>query len=127
MKEFIFQLRIRFSALNIRFFIFFYFFFNSLIYIYFLAMNPVPFQSAPPPVWFPMLPPNPPMSRAFWETQNVKDRLRELQDTLDLAQAMYGPIPIAHSFISLSDHLCAHLVALCVHFVCYYHTHIARN
>ncbi|KAE8022043.1 hypothetical protein FH972_007878 [Carpinus fangiana] len=51
-------------------------------------MNPVPFQSAPPPVWFPMLPPNPPMSRAFWETQNVKDRLRELQDTLDLAQAM---------------------------------------
>ncbi|GLT58990.1 hypothetical protein SLA2020_318400 [Shorea laevis] len=51
-------------------------------------MNPVPFQSAARPPWFPMLPPNPPMSCAFWETKNVKGRLRELQDTLDLAQAM---------------------------------------
>ncbi|XP_062157256.1 U11/U12 small nuclear ribonucleoprotein 59 kDa protein-like isoform X2 [Alnus glutinosa] len=51
-------------------------------------MNLVPFQSAARPPWFPMLPPNPPMSCAFWETKNVKDRLRELQDTLDLAQAM---------------------------------------
>jgi hypothetical protein len=90
-------------------------------------MNPVPFQSVAPPPWFPMLPPNPPMSCAFWETKNVKDRLRELQDTLDLAEAMYVPIPIAYSFISLSNRLFSHLVAFCVHFVCYCHTHIARK
>ncbi|GMY25249.1 U11/U12 small nuclear ribonucleoprotein 59 kDa protein [Fagus crenata] len=50
-------------------------------------MNPVPFQAVPPQ-WFPMLPPNPPMSSAFWESKNVQDRLRELQDTLNLAKAM---------------------------------------
>ena len=55
-----------------------------------LAMNPVPFQAVPPQ-WFPMLPPNPPMSSAFWESKNVQDRLRELQDTLNLAKAMYVP------------------------------------
>jgi hypothetical protein len=84
-------------------------------------MNPVPLQSAARPPWFPMLPPNPPMSFAFWKTKNVKDRLREVQDALDLAQAMYVPMPIANSFISLSNRLCALLVAICVHFVCYYH------
>ncbi|KAG7990499.1 hypothetical protein I3843_02G028300 [Carya illinoinensis] len=52
-------------------------------------MNLVPFQSTvPPPPWFPMLPPNLPMSCAFWETKNVEDRVKQLQDTLDLAKAM---------------------------------------
>ncbi|XVE73788.1 hypothetical protein DITRI_Ditri11bG0146700 [Diplodiscus trichospermus] len=51
-------------------------------------MNPVQFQQAPPPPWFPILPPAPPNSSTFWETRNVRDRLRELQDTLSLANAM---------------------------------------
>lgn len=53
-------------------------------------MNPVPFQTVPPQ-WLPMLPPNLPTSSAFWESKNVQERLRELQDTLDLAKAMYVP------------------------------------
>ncbi|CAK7348803.1 unnamed protein product [Dovyalis caffra] len=54
-------------------------------------MNPVPFHVtpvAPPPPWFPMLPPNPPQSTPFWDTKNAHDRLKELQDTLNLATAM---------------------------------------
>ncbi|GLT84619.1 hypothetical protein SLE2022_028400 [Rubroshorea leprosula] len=57
-------------------------------------MNPVHFQSAPPPLWFPMLPPEPPNSSGFWETRNVRDRLRELQDTLNLAKAMQKELEI---------------------------------
>lgn len=59
-------------------------------------MNPVPFHSAPPPplflepLRFPILPPEPPNSSSFWENRNVCDRLRELQETLNLAKAMYG-------------------------------------
>ncbi|XP_050243612.1 U11/U12 small nuclear ribonucleoprotein 59 kDa protein [Quercus robur] len=56
-------------------------------------MNPVPFQTVPPQ-WFPMLPPNPPTSSAFWESKNVHERLRELQDTLDLAKAMKKELEI---------------------------------
>ncbi|KAF7809143.1 U11/U12 small nuclear ribonucleoprotein 59 kDa protein [Senna tora] len=53
-------------------------------------MNPFPSQLAqpPPPSWFPILPPQPPNSSAFWDNRNVRDRLRELQDTLNLAKAM---------------------------------------
>lgn len=54
-------------------------------------MHPVPFHAtsaAPPPPWFPMLPPNPPQSAPFWDTKNVHDRLKELQDTLTLATSM---------------------------------------
>lgn len=55
-------------------------------------MNPVPFHLAPaappPPPWLPMLPPNPTQSSAFWETKNVHDRLRDLQETVILAKAM---------------------------------------
>ncbi|KAH8488744.1 hypothetical protein H0E87_024397 [Populus deltoides] len=54
-------------------------------------MHPVPFHAnpaAPPPAWFPMLPPNPPQSTPFWDTKNVHDRLKELQDTLTLATSM---------------------------------------
>lgn len=56
-------------------------------------MNPVPFHAVPaapppPPPWLPMLPPNRPQSSAFWETKNVHDQLKELQDTLNLAKAM---------------------------------------
>lgn len=54
-------------------------------------MHPVPFHAtpaAPPPPWFPMLPPNPPQSTPFWDTKNVHDRLKELQDTLTLATSM---------------------------------------
>ncbi|KAK3026729.1 hypothetical protein RJ639_042182 [Escallonia herrerae] len=41
-----------------------------------------------PPHWYPVLPPLPPMSSAFWNTANVHDRLQELRDTLYLAKAM---------------------------------------
>ncbi|KAL2328877.1 hypothetical protein Fmac_022304 [Flemingia macrophylla] len=53
-------------------------------------MNPIPIQSAsaPPPPWFPMLPSEPPNSDSFWENRNVRDRLAELQHTLNLAKAM---------------------------------------
>ncbi|KAK7400825.1 hypothetical protein VNO78_12132 [Psophocarpus tetragonolobus] len=54
-------------------------------------MNPIPFQSAPPPPpppWFPILPSEPPNSTSFWESRNVCDRLRDLQETLNLAKAM---------------------------------------
>ncbi|KAI4314177.1 hypothetical protein L6164_027112 [Bauhinia variegata] len=51
-------------------------------------MNPNHFQSAPPSPWFPMLPPEPPHSSAFWQNRNVRDRLHELQDTLNLAMVM---------------------------------------
>ncbi|WRX10539.1 Programmed cell death protein 7 - like 1 [Theobroma cacao] len=57
-------------------------------------MNPFHFQPAPPPPWFPMLPPAPPNSSTFWETRNVRDRLRELQDTLNLANAMQKELEI---------------------------------
>jgi len=60
-------------------------------------MNPVPFQSAPlpppqpflEPMQLPILPPEPPKSSSLWETRNVSDRFRELQDTLNLAKGMY--------------------------------------
>lgn len=41
-----------------------------------------------------MLPPNPPTSSAFWESKNVQERLRELQDNLDLAKAMKKELEI---------------------------------
>ncbi|KAL1289783.1 hypothetical protein HN51_058161 [Arachis hypogaea] len=56
-------------------------------------MNPFHFQSVPPPhplgpPQFLMLPPDPPNSSSFWQNRNVCERLRELQDTLNLAKAM---------------------------------------
>ncbi|KAL5855080.1 hypothetical protein ACOSQ4_004882 [Xanthoceras sorbifolium] len=54
-------------------------------------MNPVSFQSAPPappPSWFPLLPPDPPRSIAFWETKNVYNQMKELQETINLAESM---------------------------------------
>ncbi|KAF8037968.1 hypothetical protein BT93_B0729 [Corymbia citriodora subsp. variegata] len=53
-------------------------------------MNLVPPPSAmPPPNWYPMLPPNPPPSSAFWSSANVvRDRVRQLQETLAQAKAM---------------------------------------
>lgn len=56
-------------------------------------MNTISYQSAAPPPsrhWFPFLPPDPPRSYAFWETRNVCNQLKELQETLNLAKAMYG-------------------------------------
>jgi hypothetical protein len=64
-------------------------------------MHPVPFHAtpaAPPPPWFPMLPPNPPQSTPFWDTKNVHDRLKELQDTLTLATSMYLVIAFSLNF-----------------------------
>lgn len=40
------------------------------------------------PMQLPILPPEPPKSSSFWETRNVCDRFRELQDTLNLAKGM---------------------------------------
>ncbi|KAK2650190.1 hypothetical protein Ddye_017679 [Dipteronia dyeriana] len=54
-------------------------------------MNPISFQSAPPappPPWFPLLPPDPPRSVAFWEIKNVYNQMKELQETLNLAEAI---------------------------------------
>lgn len=55
------------------------------------GMNPFPSQLAqpPPPSWFPIVPPEPPNSSAFWDNRNVHERLKEVQDTLNLANAMY--------------------------------------
>ncbi|XP_050387652.1 LOW QUALITY PROTEIN: U11/U12 small nuclear ribonucleoprotein 59 kDa protein [Argentina anserina] len=36
----------------------------------------------------PMLPANPPVTCTFWETNNVREQLKKLQDTLGLAKAM---------------------------------------
>ncbi|KAL6131019.1 hypothetical protein ACLB2K_069397 [Fragaria x ananassa] len=36
----------------------------------------------------PMVPPNPPVTSTFWETTNVREQLKNLQDTLGLAKAM---------------------------------------
>ncbi|GAB2211549.1 hypothetical protein Drorol1_Dr00024866 [Drosera rotundifolia] len=61
-------------------------------------MNQIPYHaSAPlPPVqlralqlsWFPFFPPDPPPSSDFWTTATVKDRFKELQDIIALAQSM---------------------------------------
>ncbi|KAK6918306.1 Programmed cell death protein 7, partial [Dillenia turbinata] len=53
-------------------------------------MNLVPFPSTAqqPPCFPPPLPPNPPISSAFWNSSNIRDRLKELHETLNLAIAM---------------------------------------
>ncbi|XP_052194784.1 U11/U12 small nuclear ribonucleoprotein 59 kDa protein [Diospyros lotus] len=62
---------------------------NSLIPMHPMApTNPVPFAQNAPQPWFPMLPPAPPPSSAFWNTVNVQNRLKELRHTIDLAKAM---------------------------------------
>ncbi|KAL9385376.1 hypothetical protein Peur_022386 [Populus x canadensis] len=71
-------------------------------------MHPVPFHAtpaAPPPPWFPMLPPNPPQSTPFWDTKNVHDRLKELQGTLTLATSMYLVIAFSLNFKCLQKEL----------------------
>ncbi|CAA7048180.1 unnamed protein product [Microthlaspi erraticum] len=49
-------------------------------------MNPANFQ--PPFHWAPMLPPDPPRCGVFWNTNNITDQLKQLQDTLNLAKSM---------------------------------------
>ncbi|KAJ4892418.1 U11/U12 small nuclear ribonucleoprotein 59 kDa protein [Raphanus sativus] len=49
-------------------------------------MNPANYQ--PPYHWAPMLPPDPPRCGVFWNTKNVSDQLKQLQDTLHLAKSM---------------------------------------
>ncbi|CAH2057755.1 unnamed protein product [Thlaspi arvense] len=52
-------------------------------------MNPANFQPLNPPFhWAPMLPPDPPRCGAFWNTKNIVDQLKQLQDTLNLAKSM---------------------------------------
>ncbi|KAL6972800.1 hypothetical protein U1Q18_026972 [Sarracenia purpurea var. burkii] len=51
-------------------------------------MNPAPFAPFQPQPWFPVLSPAPPPSTAFWQTTIVRDRLKELRDTIDLAKSM---------------------------------------
>ncbi|KAJ0258239.1 U11/U12 small nuclear ribonucleoprotein 59 kDa protein [Hirschfeldia incana] len=38
--------------------------------------------------WAPMLPPDPPRCDVFWNTKNITDQLKQLQDTLHLAKSM---------------------------------------
>ncbi|KAF3580031.1 hypothetical protein DY000_02028397 [Brassica cretica] len=49
-------------------------------------MNPASYQ--PPFHWAPMLPPDPPRCGAFWNTKNITDQLKQLQDTIRLAKSM---------------------------------------
>ncbi|XP_033148429.1 U11/U12 small nuclear ribonucleoprotein 59 kDa protein isoform X1 [Brassica rapa] len=49
-------------------------------------MNPANYQ--PPFHWAPMLPPDPPRRGAFWNTKNITDQLKNLQDTIHLAKSM---------------------------------------
>ncbi|KAG7639892.1 Programmed cell death protein 7 [Arabidopsis thaliana x Arabidopsis arenosa] len=52
-------------------------------------MNPANFQPPNPPFhWAPMLPPDPPRCGMFWNTKNITDQLKQLQDTLNLAKSM---------------------------------------
>ncbi|XP_058225730.1 U11/U12 small nuclear ribonucleoprotein 59 kDa protein-like isoform X1 [Rhododendron vialii] len=62
--------------------------------------NPGPFTSTLPQPWFPILPPAPPPSCAFWETTNVSDRLKELRDTIELAKSMEKEL---EAFIRIKD------------------------
>lgn len=48
-------------------------------------MNPPPFQPVAPAPWFPPLPP---LTSSFWNATNVQGSLKELRNTLDLAEAM---------------------------------------
>ncbi|WCJ22684.1 U11/U12 small nuclear ribonucleoprotein 59 kDa protein [Euphorbia peplus] len=60
-------------------------------------MNPAQFHGAPPPPpspWLPMLPPDPPRSSSLWGTKNVHRQLRELQETLVLAEAMQKELEV---------------------------------
>ncbi|CAK9317750.1 unnamed protein product [Citrullus colocynthis] len=54
-------------------------------------MNPVPHQFAPQRLWLSVSPLNSPPSSysSFWDNLNVRDRLRDLQDTLDLTKSIY--------------------------------------
>ncbi|XP_010508056.1 PREDICTED: U11/U12 small nuclear ribonucleoprotein 59 kDa protein-like [Camelina sativa] len=52
-------------------------------------MNPANFHPTNPPFqWAPMLPPDPPRCGVFWNTKNITDQLKQLQDTLNLAKSM---------------------------------------
>ncbi|VVB13858.1 unnamed protein product [Arabis nemorensis] len=52
-------------------------------------MNPANFQPPNSPFqWAPMLPPDPPRCGVFWNTKNIIDQLKQLQDTLNLAKSM---------------------------------------
>lgn len=42
----------------------------------------------PPPQWAPQLPPLPPPTSSFWTSGNVRDSLKELNNTISLAKAM---------------------------------------
>lgn len=53
-----------------------------------MNLAPPPPPAMPPPNWYPMLPPNPLPSSALWNGANVRDRVRELQETLARAKAM---------------------------------------
>ncbi|XP_071911921.1 U11/U12 small nuclear ribonucleoprotein 59 kDa protein [Coffea arabica] len=51
-------------------------------------MIPGPFNPTAPPNWAPVLPPFPPPSSAFWKSSNVRDCLKDLHDTVNLAKAL---------------------------------------
>lgn len=65
-------------------------------------MNQFSFQPtppAPPPPWFPLLPPDPPQSIVFWESKNVHNQIKQLQETLKLAEAMYVCANLLHCLL----------------------------
>ncbi|GAB4844538.1 hypothetical protein Ancab_037918 [Ancistrocladus abbreviatus] len=78
-------------------------------------MNPIlyhPTPPPPPPSWFPILPPNRPPSSTFWTTANVKDRLKELHDLLNLAKLMQKELEMlikvkeAKGYVGNGDNAC---------------------
>lgn len=64
-------------------------------------VDPAPYSFAPPPPQPPPLPPFPPPSSAFWEPANVRDRLRELQDTMNLAEALKTELEVINKANSM--------------------------
>ncbi|KAI3857337.1 hypothetical protein MKX03_028997 [Papaver bracteatum] len=53
------------------------------------SMSYQPPPRAPPPPWFPVVQPDPLLNSSFWKAENVHNYLKKLEDTIDLAKAMY--------------------------------------
>ncbi|XP_024988935.1 U11/U12 small nuclear ribonucleoprotein 59 kDa protein isoform X2 [Cynara cardunculus var. scolymus] len=65
-------------------------------------MNPPPFQPIAPAPWFPPLPP---LTSSFWNATNVHGSLKELQNTLELAEAMEKELEMLITIKGGNQHL----------------------